>query len=463
MGSAVSEPESRLATWALAPEWVWTPGGVVRDLAVVLDDTTSIVEVVPVERYPGPTERLPGRLLMPGLVNAHSHAFQRGFRGHVERSAGGDRGARDDFWSWRVRMYALANGLEPEGVRAVSALAFLEMLEAGITRVGEFHYLHHQADGTPYDDPDRLAHAVLDAAKDVGLGITLLRVSYAAGGIGIPPNEGQRRFVDRDIGDALVALGRLQGEGHDVGLAPHSVRAVPEEGLRTLASWTGVVHAHVSEQPAENEACLAALGRSPTQVLLDAGLVHERFTSVHLTHPLDGDVDRMARAGATVCVCPSTELHLGDGFLPEEARRRLPLSLGSDSHAWIDLLREASTLELHGRAVAGRRNVLADAVGLDGSSLAERMLWAATQGGARSLGRPPSRIEAGAPADLVSIDLRRTETVGVPPLEAVVFAGTADWVDGVWVGGRQVVRDGRHPSRERVGEAARRVIEAVLS
>ncbi len=446
----------------LKPEWVWAPDGVARDLAVVMDDTDSIVEVVPAERYPGVGEELPGRLLMPGMVNAHSHAFQRGFRGHVQRVAPGDRGARDDFWSWRVRMYALANGLDPEGVKAVSALAFLEMLEAGITRVGEFHYLHHQPDGTPYDDPDELAHAVLQAAAEVGIGITLLRVAYAAGGIGKPPGADQRRFVDATVEASLVALERLAGEGHHVGLAPHSVRAVPEPGLRELSAWSGVVHAHVSEQPAENEACVAAYGRTPLQVMADAGLVSERFTAVHLTHPLPGDVDRLAAAGGTVCVCPSTEMHLGDGFLPVDARLRLPLSLGSDSHAWIDLLREAATLELHGRGLAGRRHVLADAEGLVGETLAERMLWAATEGGARCLGRPPARIEAGAPADLVAVDLRRPAASGVPPLEAAAFAGTADWVERVWVGGHEVVRDGVHPARAEVSERARRVVEATL-
>jgi len=458
-----SEPLSTLPkTWALKPEWTWTPGGIARNLAVVMDDTGSIVEVVPAERYPEGGEALPGRLLMPGLVNAHSHAFQRGFRGHVERREAEDRGAQDDFWGWRVRMYGLANGLDPEGVRAVSALAFLEMLEAGITRVGEFHYLHHQPDGTPYDDPDRLAHGVLQAAADVGIGITLLRVAYATGGIGTPPAPNQRRFVDRRVEDALTALERLGSEGHDVGLAPHSVRAVPEAGLRDLSAWGGVVHCHVSEQPAENEACVAAYGRSPLGVLHDAGLVGEGFTAVHLTHPMQGDIDRLVQAGGTVCVCPSTELHLGDGFLPMEARTRLPMSLGSDSHAWIDLLREASTLELHGRGVAGRRHVL-DGAAVPGSSLAERMLWSATQGGARSLGRPPARIEAGAPADLVALDLRRPAALGVPPLEAVAFAGTADWVDQVWVGGRLVVRDGRHPARTEVLRQADRVLRDVFS
>ena len=430
----------------LRPEWVWTPEGL-RSHHAVRIGSGIIVEVGPAERYPSIDVDLPGRLLLPGLVNAHSHAFQRAFRGHVQHRPRG----RDDFWSWRDRMYGVANALSPEGVQAVSALAFLEMMEAGITRVGEFHYLHHQPDGTPYADPDELAHRVRAAADEVGLGITLLRVAYQRAGAGQPLRDDQRRFGDADPEQVLAALERLAARG-DVGLAPHSVRALDADYLRALSAWGGAVHAHVSEQPAENEACVEEHGRSPLALLSDCGLVGPGFTAVHLTHPMAGDVDRLVAADATICVCPSTELDLGDGFLPVEARLGARLCLGSDSHAWIDLLREATTLEMHARGVAGRRNVLTPEG--DRHGLAEALLHAATTAGSRALGRDDRGIVAGAPADLVALDLRRTAALGVPPLEAAALVASADWVDQVWVAGEPHLVDGRHPRAEGVRRRA---------
>lgn len=440
--------DARNGSRILRPQWVWTPRGVLTDHCLVID-AGIIVEVAPAERYPRVDIDLPGRLLIPGLVNAHSHAFQRAFRGHVQHRPRG----RDDFWSWRDRMYGVALGLSPEGVEAVSALAFLEMVEAGVTRVGEFHYLHHQPDGTPYADPDELAKRVLAAAEEVGLGITLLRVSYGRAGHDAPLRSDQRRFGDPGPEAALSAVERL-GRSHAVGLAPHSVRACDRDWLEALSSFTeGPVHVHVSEQPAENRACLDEHGASPLAVLEAAGLLTERLTAVHLTHPLDGDLDRLVAADATICVCPSTELDLGDGFLPVDARERARLCLGSDSHAQIDLLREATTLEMHARGLALRRNVLTPEGRRHG--LATRLLSAATVGGARALGADARGIVAGAPADLTSLDLRRPAAEGVPPLEAASLVATADWVDQVWVAGRPRLENGRHPLRETVAERAR--------
>ena len=291
-------------------------------------------------------------LVLPGLVNAHSHAFQRAFRGHVQWKAAG----KDDFWSWRDRMYATANRLDPEGVQAVSALAFLEMVKSGITHVGEFHYLHHAPDGTRYEDPDELAKRVLAAAEQVGLRITLLRVAYARAGVGKPLRPDQARFGDRDPEDVLAAVERLSAHASDrvrIGLGPHSVRALDADWLRALGAYEGIVHTHVSEQRAENEACRSEHGASPLQVLADAGLVGERFTAVHLTWPRQGDVQLLEEAGGSVCACPTTELDLGDGFLPAEVMDRLPVCVGSDSHAVIDLWQEMRSLELHARANPG--------------------------------------------------------------------------------------------------------------
>jgi len=429
----------------LAPDAVLTERGFVHDEAVVVEAG----RVTSVTRFPpGPVDvPLPGRVLIPGLVNAHSHAFQRALRGQLPD------GAAADFWRWRDRMYALVEELDPDRIEAISALAFAEMAEAGVTHVGEFHYVHHGPGGTPYADPDELAHRVIAAARSAGLRITLLRVAYERNG-DQPLHPAQRRFVDPP--DAvLAAVQRLRSRYADaddvlIGLAPHSVRAVPEASLRALAGFDGPVHAHVSEQQQENAFCRATTGRSPTALLADCGLLSERFTAVHLTWPEPGDIERLAAAGARVCACPSTELDLADGFLPAEVRRRLPLCLGSDSHATIDLLAEARTLEAHGRAQTGMRGILGQTEPPDGR-LAWRALAAATLEGSRALGTAapgpgpdPLGIRAGMPADLVALDLDRLAAHGVPPLEAIVGQATARWVDAVWVAGVPIVQDGRH-------------------
>ncbi|MEQ1565528.1 MAG: formimidoylglutamate deiminase [Myxococcota bacterium] len=429
--------------------WCWCADGLRADVALELDDG-RVRAVVPGDRWPEiPTA--PRSLALPGLVNAHSHAFQRAFRGHVQWRAEG----RDDFWSWRDRMYATANELTPEGVEAVSALAFLEMAEAGVTSVGEFHYLHHAPDGARYADPDELARRVIAAAERVGIRICLLRTAYLRAGPGRPLRPDQRRFGDVDADEVLAAIGRLgsaAGPTVTVGLAPHSVRAVDPDTLRALAAFRGVVHAHVSEQPAENEQCAAENGCSPLALLDRCGLLSERLVAVHLTHPMPGDEQLLIDAGAAVCVCPSTELDLGDGLLPLSLRQRARACLGSDSHAVIDPWSELRTLELHGRAQALRRNVLAPEG--QGHGLAERLLRAATAEGARALGGSAAGISPGAPADLVVLDLDRVAADGVPPLEAAAFVATPEWVREVWVAGRRVVDGGRHPSRDDIRAAA---------
>ncbi|MEN0061716.1 MAG: formimidoylglutamate deiminase [Myxococcota bacterium] len=435
----------------LAPDAVLTASGFVRDHVVVVDNglVTSVTKFPP-----GPIDvPLPGRVLIPGLVNAHSHAFQRALRGQLPD------GSATDFWHWRDRMYALVGGLDPNAIEAISALAFTEMAESGITHVGEFHYVHHQPDGSPYADPDELAHRVIAAARRAGIRITLLRVAYERNG-DQPLHPVQRRFIDTGGAPVLAATERLRrvyGTDEDViiGLAPHSVRAVPPSSLRTLASFDGVIHTHVSEQPAENAFCHAQSQCSPTQLLADCGLVHDRFTAVHLTWPEPGDVDCLVAARARVCVCPSTELDLADGFLPVDARRRLPLCLGSDSHATIDLFAEARTLEGHGRAQSGQRGILGQPQAGGDGRLAWRALVAASAEGARALGLPRELgVTPGDPADLVAIDLTDLSALGVPPLEAIIGQASPRWVDSVWVGGTRIVAEGRHVRREAVVEAA---------
>lgn len=422
--------------WYLA-DAAWVDGELRRDVGVLVAGET-IVSVGAVDERLGEVERLHRRMLLPGFVNAHSHAFQRALRGHVQHASG-----EDSFWSWRERMYALANALDPEAIEAVSTLAFAEMVRAGFTTVGEFHYLHHQPDGTPYADPDELARRVAHAAQKVGLRIVLLRVGYARAGYRAEPNPRQRRFIDADPGSVLDAVSRLQSHGLTVGLAPHSVRAVPRDWIRAFADFDGVVHAHVDEQPGEIEQCLAEHGRRPVHVLAEAGLLHERFTAVHLTHPDDGEIAAMR---GQVCACPTTELDLGDGFLPAW-KLDVPVCLGSDSHAAIDPFAEMRSVEWHSRALLGRRNVLPHD-GPDG--LASVLLRMGTENGARSLGVKAGRLAAGTLADFVAIDLSRLEFAATRVLPAVVFNGSPSAVTDAWVGGRHVLRDGRVPGAERI-------------
>jgi formimidoylglutamate deiminase len=436
----------------LVPDAIFDGRELVRGPGVLLsatDGTGAILRVArPDPGDPTPVVELPRRVLLPGFVNAHSHAFQRALRGHVQHASG-----PDSFWSWRERMYALANALDPEAVEAVSTLAFAEMLRAGFTRAGEFHYLHHQADGTPYADPDELAKRVLHAGQRVGLGVVLLRVAYERAGHGVAENPRQRRFIDRSADDVLGAVQRLRTAGHSVGLAPHSSRACTLEWLEDFADFDGRIHAHVDEQPAEIEACLAEHGCRPLELFADAGLVDARFTAVHLTHPSDGEIELLR--GASVCACPTTELDLGDGFLPSWKLPPHAICLGSDSHAAIDPFAEMRAVEWHSRALLGRRNVIPHE-GPDG--LAAALLAMGTVQGANALGLLAGQIQPASLADLVAVDSSRLEFATTRLLPAIVFNGSPACVTDVWVGGRHVVKEGRVPGAERIVAEAERAL-----
>jgi formimidoylglutamate deiminase len=319
-------------------------------------------------------------------------------------------------------MYDVAQRLDPDGVFAVSRLAFLEMAEAGFTHVGEFHYLHHGPGGVPYADPDALARQVIRAARSVGLSITLLRVLYGRNGAGSPLGEHQLRFRDNAPDDALRAVERLSAiddPGVSIGLAPHSVRAVPAEWLHELASFGGAIHAHVAEQPAELESCRAEHGVDPLEVFERAGLLHERFTAVHLTHPAPADPVRLR---------------------------------ATDSHAAIDPWLEVRSLELHARGLAQQRNVMSPPQ--DRHGLARRLLAIGSEGGARSLCVAGGRLGVGEPASMVALDLDRPAALGVPPLEAAALVATPEWVSHSWSLGQAVVVGGEHPLRREVMRAA---------
>jgi formimidoylglutamate deiminase len=406
--------------------------------------------------------RLPGRALLPGLVNGHSHAFQRLIRGRTEYVAAGS--GSDDFWSWREAMYRAAEALTPEDVYTASRQAFLEMLLSGITAVGEFHYLHHQPDGTPYAERNTLAREVIRAARDVGLRIVLLRVGYARAGFNVPDNPRQRRFIDRDLDSFLASVESLIREtqgvpGVSVGMAPHSVRAVPREWLTVLAGIRGdlPVHMHVAEQPKEIEACLAEHHLRPVELLEELGVLESRFTAVHAVHVTEAEARMLGEVGASVCACPSTERNLGDGIVPADtlASAGVRLCLGSDSQATVDLLDEARQLEGHLRLARLRRAVLDPGGGaVDG--LAARLFEMATVNGARSLGLPAATLEPGAPADFFTVDLNHPSLVGASPaslLSSIVLGADKSAVREVAVDGRLMVREGQHPRAEESGRA----------
>jgi len=385
-----------------------------------------------------PLHDLGPSVLLPGLVNAHSHAFQRAIRGATQRASEGDPSS---FWSWREAMYRTAVALDPAGVREVTRACFAEMLGVGITCVGEFHYLHHAPGGAPYDDPLELSNQIVGAAADVGIRLVLLEVYYARGGHGRPPLPEQRRFCDPSLDHYLARVDALRARGVAVGVAPHSVRAVAAGELRALAEYAAdagiVVHAHVSEQPRENAECHEEHGATPTQVFAAAGCLDRprTFTAVHAVH-VDA-LDLRLLGGQHVCACPTTEADLGDGIVPaaDHLAHGARLALGSDSNAVIDLIQEARLLEMGERLRTGRRLCLRPPSGELGLAL----LDAATVGGASSLGRPElGRLSVGAPFDAFTVDRDHPTLAGVAAahlLDAVMLAGSAAPVDRVYVGG----------------------------
>ena len=374
----------------------------------------------------GAPTRLRG-LTVPGLANCHSHAFHRALRGRTQRERG-------TFWTWREQMYAVAGRLDPELYFRLARAAYREMAAAGITSVGEFHYLHHRPDGGEYDDPNAMGHALVAAGAEAGVRVVLLDTCYLSSGFGAPPEGVQVRYSD---GDAVRWAERVADlEAPYAGAAIHSVRAVPREQLATVveAAAGRPLHVHLSEQVAENEACLAAHGLTPTELLAEAGALGPRTSAVHATHLTDGDVSLLGGAAAYSCFCPTTERDLADGIGPARALldAGAPLSLGSDQHAVIDLLEEARAMEMHERLVSLQRGRFRPA----------ELLGAATAHA--SLGWPDAgRLEAGARADLVAVRLDSPRTAGSDPAQ-VVLAATASDVDTVVVDGRVVVTGGRH-------------------
>jgi formiminoglutamate deiminase len=416
-------------------EHAWLGPALASDVLIDVVDGRFAAVTPDVRPAPPGAVRLAG-LTLPGLANAHSHAFHRALRGRTHAGRG-------TFWSWRTQMYALAARLDPISYLALARATYAEMALAGVTCVGEFHYLHHGPDGAPYADPNEMGAALVTAAHLAGIRITLLDTCYLTSTVdGAALEPEQRRFGDRDAAGwaARVDGMRVDGEHAKLGAAIHSVRAVPADQVPAVVEWAAEreapLHLHLSEQRAENSASLGHYGRTPTALLADLGALGPRTTAVHATHLTDTDRSLLGDTDTGVCLCPTTERDLADGIGPARALADAgcPLSLGTDSHAVIDLFEEARAVELDERLRSEQRGHFAVA----------ELLHAATAAGHRALGWDDAgTIVPGARADLVSVRLDSARTAGVDPGGAL-FAATASDVRHVVVDGRVVVSDGEH-------------------
>jgi len=402
-------------------EYAWLPEGVLADVEIRVSD--GHIHSV----SPGTKGKINRKgLTIPGFANAHSHAFHRALRGRTHGGSG-------DFWTWRDQMYHVAGKLDPDSYYRLARAAYAEMALAGITSVGEFHYLHHAPGGARYDDPNAMGHALIRAAHEAGIRITLIDTLYLQGTVdGGELNDVQKRFSD---GDADAWAERVAGIiGTRIGAAVHSVRAVPPSQMRTVAEFDGPIHAHVSEQRAENEACQALHHCSPVELLSERGVLHEGFTAVHATHLTSSDISLLGTGYA--CFCPTTERDLGDGIGPARALKEAgcELTLGSDSHAIIDFFEESRALELDERLASERR----------GRFSSDELMAAATRSGHESLGwTDAGSIAPGQRADLVTVSLETPRTAGTDPSGILFTASTCD-ITHVTVDGREIVRDGKH-------------------
>jgi len=407
-------------------------------------------------------------IFLPGLPDLHSHAFQRGMAGLAERAGTGD----DSFWTWREAMYHFVDRLDPEGMHAIAALAQAEMLESGFTRVGEFHYLHHDVDGRPYDDLAVMARAIAEAASETGIGLTLLPVFYAHSGFGgREPTHGQRRFLnDLDRFGRLLegSRGAVAGlDGALVGVAPHSLRAATADELAAVAAMAAgaPVHVHIAEQIAEVEACVAWSGARPVEWLFDHAAVGPDWCLVHATHITAAERAAIARSGAVVGLCPITEANLGDGFFP--AREFLAeggrFGVGSDSNVEIDAAAELRLLEYGQRLVHRGRNLLA---GGAGQSTGASLYRGALAGGGQALGSGGKGLAVGEAADVVSLkasDPCFAGRAGDAILDSWIFGGGRRLVDCVWRGGIKRVENGRHVARDAIDARYRGAIARLFA
>jgi formimidoylglutamate deiminase len=400
---------------------------------------------------------LKGKALLPGFINSHSHSFQRLVRGKSEsRCLTGT-----DFWSWRELMYYSAGKLDPADIYDVARMAFLEMALAGITTVGEFHYLHRAPNGSPYDDPNLLSRTIINAACSVGLRIVLLRVAYQRSGYDVSANPGQARFFEstRDfVANTAALLDEFSADSERVriGVAPHSIRAVPLESLGEIIEWARKgelpIHMHVAEQPGEVSACEAEYASTPLALLEREKLLGPDFTAVHAIHVSEEEMDQFAGTGGTICSCPTTERNLGDGVVSADqlALRGIRIALGSDSQAQIDPLEDARGLDYHLRLTRTQRVILDQ---IRDEELSTRLFICATANGARSLMAPGGDFNAGSPADFFAVDLSDpciAGSSGDDLLPLIVFSLNRSAICDVAVSGELIVRDHSHALQQEI-------------
>jgi formimidoylglutamate deiminase len=442
-------------------DFIYTGGDFETGLAMFADSSGRITRFSRDSVDLARAVRLPNRAILPGLVNVHSHAFQRVIRGRTEHRTAAQR---DTFWTWRVSMYHAATQLSPEDMYHAARMAFLEMVLSGITTVGEFHYVHHDSEGVPYQERNLLAHQVLRAAEEVGLRIALLRTAYVRAGWQKPPDPGQARFITPCPQDFIADTEALRATVANsprkrawVGIAPHSVRAVPLDYLREVAGFARAndleLHMHVAEQPAEVEACLEEYGLRPVALLREHGILDSRFTAIHAIHVSGDEIASLAKARARVCACPTTERNLGDGTSPADKLMDagVGMCVGSDSNVQIDMLEDARALEYHLRMTRIERVVLAPDSSPDG--LAKRLLDCATETGAQSLAAPGGKLEIGRAADFFTVDLSDVSIAGAGAnslLNHIVFSLERTAIRDVAIGGEFIVRDGRHPLKDEI-------------
>src|SRR5271154_4244895 len=440
------------------PELLYSSGRFIADGEVLVSESGQFLET-PEKFVPSSTKivNLPGKALLPGFVNAHSHSFQRLIRGKSESRIVSGK----DFWSWRGTMYHAASQLDPQDVYDVARMTFLEMVLAGATTVGEFHYLHNAPNGQPYDDPNLLSKQVIAAAQSVGIRIVLLRTAYLRSGYEMPRDPGQIRFFESTEAflENMSALARDSSATPSsvrFGVAPHSVRAVPLPDLRRIAAWSQEnklpLHMHVAEQVAENAACMREYGLTPVQLLSKERLLSPNFTAVHAIHIGADEIAMLAEANATICSCPTTERNLGDGIIAADRvmTAGIRVALGSDSQAQIDPLEDAREVDYHLRLEHQERAIL-DQIG--GHTLASRLFDCATVHGARALALPGGGLAPGSFADFFTVDLNDVSIAGHSAedlLPIIVFSLNRSAIRDVVVNGKFILRDRKHALQDEI-------------
>ncbi len=453
--------------------WLETPtgGGWARDVLLQIGTDkhwSAITPNVDVAQAASCNAQMVAGPMLPGLINAHSHAFQRAFAGLAERR----ESEHDDFWSWRDRMYRVALAISPEQLKAVATQLYIEMLRGGYTHVCEFHYLHHATDGRAYDDPLTMTWMLVEAAREAGIGLTVLPVLYERAGFSAPDlRDDQRRFAT-DAAWLLATQKRISegapGSLVNSGVAIHSLRAAFPESIRTLvASARGPIHVHVAEQTGEVDECVKTTGLRPVEWLLRNHALDARWQLVHATHVTQSEIEGVAKSGAAAVICPTTEANLGDGTTDIAAwlNAGSAMSIGSDSHVTRDWREELRLME-YGQRLQHRARNIAASPATGQSATAERLFSRVTTGGASAAGYAQWGLTVGARADAVVVDPSEPALLGVPPsrtLDAMVFSSPALPFANVMVAGRWVVKNGAHPAQESAASAFSQAMREIWS